>query len=83
MKKAADQVLFDDYSTCRSKEKGDFLTELAPGRILDPPVNSNTPSSTLGWENELTARLLIPIKLLEEFDNDPALYVRFKIYFSC
>jgi hypothetical protein len=77
MNYAASQLRASHKSDLK-KERTDFLLKLANGGRIDPPIDSTTEQSTLGFQHPLTARALVPIKDLQDFDADPDLYVDYK-----
>jgi hypothetical protein len=72
MSSAAAQIRHTHKSDLK-KERGDFAQKLAMGMPIDPPIDSTTSPSALGFSHPLTARAIVPIKDLAAFDANPDL----------
>ena len=62
---AANNARGDDTNSCRKATPGYVLP---PDRADDNDIEKK---SDCGWNNPFTARLLCPLKYLQEFDRDP------------
>ncbi|TCD61407.1 hypothetical protein EIP91_008511 [Steccherinum ochraceum] len=67
-------------SNARSNDLGairfDAMAYLKPFGEHKPPQVGNRDKSLRGWNNKVTARMLCPISMLEEFDADPSEFCR-------
>jgi hypothetical protein len=76
---ASRQAYFQDREALR-KEQYDYIGKLPGGAIN---IDSNTKVQSLGYNHTTTALAMIPIRLRQEFIQDPASYVLFRVYVSC
>lgn len=75
MTKAVGSARSDDCSSLRDTGLSYVAMDL-PGGRLEPPILPHTDKgSHRGFKHPVLARLLCPMRLIEDFDSNPAEYV--------